>query len=99
MKIYSHKYKEEEETDVVLDEVSLYNIILYNDDYNTFDHVINCLIKYCKQEPEQAEQCALLVHFKGKCPVKSGEFTELIPIKEALNDQGLDAKIEEGVSK
>jgi ATP-dependent Clp protease adaptor protein ClpS len=99
MKIYSHKYKEEEETDVVLDEVSLYNIVLYNDDYNTFDHVIHCLIKYCKQEPEQAEQCALLVHFKGKCSVKSGEFIELIPIKEALNDQGLDAKIEEGVSK
>ena len=70
-------------------------IVMYNDDVNTFDHVINCLIKYCKHTPEQAEQCAMLVHFKGKCAVKSGSETELVPICAALTDKGLSAVLEE----
>ena len=70
-------------------------IILYNDDVNTFDHVIYCLIKYCKQTGEQAEQCAMLVHFKGKGQVKNGSDIELIPICQALTEKGLSAVIEE----
>ncbi|HXC05445.1 MAG TPA: ATP-dependent Clp protease adaptor ClpS [Bacteroidia bacterium] len=70
-------------------------IILYNDDVNTFDHVIDSLIHYCDHEPEQAEQCALIVHNNGKCAVKNGSYEELVPICSALLDQGLSAKIEE----
>ena len=70
-------------------------IILYNDDVNSFDHVINCLIKYCKHTPEQAEQCSLIVHYKGKCAVKSGSPKVLQPICDALCRKGLSAVIEE----
>ena len=71
------------------------SIILYNDDVNTFDHVIHCLVKYCKHDKEQAEQCAVIVHYKGKCQVKNGSEVELKPICQALLDQGLRAAIEE----
>lgn len=91
---YNTKTIEEEEVEVLTEETALFNIVLYNDDYNTFDHVIECLIKYCKHEEAQAEQCSLIVHYKGKCAVKHGEFIELVPIKEALADQGLNVTIE-----
>ena len=68
-------------------------IVLYNDDVNTFDHVIECLIKYCDHTDEQAEQCAILVHYKGKCTVKTGSFDELKPQCSALLEQGLSAEI------
>jgi ATP-dependent Clp protease adaptor protein ClpS len=71
-----------------------YELVLYNDEVNTFTHVINCLVKYCKHDEIQAEQCAWIVHTKGKCIVKSGELPNLIPICEALCDQGLSASIE-----
>lgn len=70
-------------------------IILYNDDHNTFDHVIYCLQRYCNHTYEQAGQCALIVHHKGKCDVKHGSFDKLKPICEALLENGLIAKIEE----
>lgn len=70
-------------------------IILYNDDFNTFDWVIECLMKYCKHESIQAEQCAWIVHTKGKCNVKTGDFSVLIPICNALCDSGLSAKLEQ----
>ena len=61
-------------------------LILYNDDFNTFDFVIDTLIKVCGHEPEQAEQCTLIVHYKGKCSVKSGSLNELKPLhKEMIN--------------
>ena len=68
-------------------------IVLHNDDVNTFDHVIECLIKYCDHTDEQAEQCAILVHYKGKCTVKTGSFDELKPQCSALLEQGLSAEI------
>lgn len=70
-------------------------IILYNDDYNTFEHVIICLIKYCEHSVEQAEQCAITVHNNGKCDVKRGSEKKLKPIYETLLDKGLKVKIEE----
>jgi ATP-dependent Clp protease adaptor protein ClpS len=76
-------------------EESSFKLLLYNDDVNTFTWVIDCLIKYCKHSQEQAEQCAWLVHYKGKALVKSGDFTELKPICETLCEKGLDAKIED----
>lgn len=69
-------------------------IILWNDDHNSFDHVIRCLQKYCKQGSEQAEQCAMIVHSNGKCDIKHGSYKELKPICEALTDNGLSATIE-----
>ena len=69
-------------------------IILYNDDVNTFENVIDCLIKYCKHNNEQAEQCAMLVHYNGKCDVKNGSFDDLLPIYTALLDNKLKVKIE-----
>lgn len=69
-------------------------IILYNDDVNTFDHVIDTLIKVCDHTPEQAEQCAMLVHYKGKCTVKTGEFKQLKPQCLQLLDAGLSAEIQ-----
>jgi len=68
-------------------------LILYNDDYNTFQHVIDSLVKVCKHEPIQAEQCSHIVHNNGKCAVKEGDMTTLKPMREALVDRGLDAKI------
>lgn len=69
-------------------------IILYNDDVNTFDHVIDTLIRVCDHEAIQAEQCALLVHYKGQCAVKTGSYDELKPKCSALLEAGLSAEIQ-----
>jgi len=68
-------------------------ILLYNDDVNTFDHVIDTLIRVCNHSSEQAEQCAILVHYKGKCTVKTGAFDELKPQCTQLLEAGLSAEI------
>lgn len=78
----------------VLEEVSVnHEIILYNDDVNTFDHVIDTLIRVCHHDELQAEQCAILVHYKGKCGVKTGSFDELKPQCTSLLEAGLSAEI------
>lgn len=69
-------------------------IILYNDDVNTFDHVIDTLIRVCNHDPLQAEQCAFIVHYNGKCTVKTGPFEKLVPMCSALLDAGLSAEIQ-----
>lgn len=68
-------------------------IVLYNDDVNTFDHVIETLIYACDHTPEQAYQCSLIVHFKGKCTVKSGAYDDLKPRCSKLLEAGLSAEI------
>ena len=68
-------------------------IVLYNDEVNTFDHVIETWIYACEHTPEQAEQCSIIVHYKGKCTVKTGDFTELKPRCSMLLDAGLSAEI------
>lgn len=68
-------------------------IVLFNDDVNTFDHVIETLIMVCKHTAEQAEQCAILVHYKGKCTVKTGDIAELTPLCSLLLEAGLSAEI------
>lgn len=68
-------------------------IVLYNDDVNTFDHVIDTLIRVCRHTSEQAEQCAILVHYTGKCTVKTGSFDELKPQCTQLLEAGLSAEI------
>jgi ATP-dependent Clp protease adaptor protein ClpS len=71
-----------------------YDLILYNDDVNTFEFVIESLIKVCGHDEIQAEQCTYLVHYTGKCAVKRGSFEKLRPMCEGLLDRGLSAKIE-----
>ena len=70
-------------------------LIVHNDDVNTFDWVIQSLVEICRHTEEQAEQCAYLIHFKGKCSVKSGSFNELKPMKDALIDRTISATIED----
>jgi len=69
-------------------------LVLHNDDFNTFDFVIRSLVEICKHEPEQAEQCAMIVHYKGKCSIMSGTMTELEPMVRELINRGLTASIE-----
>lgn len=73
---------------------SPYRIILHNDDYNTFEHVINCLMKICGHEFEQASQCAHIVHFNGKCDVKYGDYDTVSKMKEKLQISGLNVTME-----
>lgn len=86
---------EKTQDDVLVEEAvgSNHEIVLHNDDINTFDHVIETLIRVCKHEALQAEQCALLVHYKGKCTVKTGTLEELKPQCTALLDAGLSAEL------
>ncbi|HBK70960.1 MAG TPA: hypothetical protein DDZ39_04760 [Flavobacteriaceae bacterium] len=89
----STKEKIQEEVDVLEQELFQHEIILFNDDVNTFEHVIDSLIDVCNHTSEQAEQCAYLVHFKGKCAVKTGEYDELKPRCTKLLNLGLSAEI------
>lgn len=68
-------------------------IVLFNDEVNTFDWVIDCLIEVCDHTPEQAEQSAMITHSRGKCGVKSGSFVELKPLCTNLLERGLSAEI------
>ncbi len=83
--LIEHKVKQKTEATKTL--------ILYNDD-NTFQWVIECLMKYCRQDSIQAEQIAHLVHFKGRCQIMNGDYDKLKPIHDALLENGLTSKIE-----
>ena len=91
--VYNNQEKLQEE--LLVDELveKQNEIVLYNDDVNTFDHVIETLIAVCDHTPAQAEQCSLIVHFKGKCTVKTGSFDDLKPRCTRLLDAGLSAEI------
>ena len=88
--------KEEVLEEVLLDELinKENEIVLFNDDVNTFDHVIDTLVRVCNHDPLQAEQCAFLVHYKGQCTVKTGAYGKLVPMCSALLDAGLSAEIQ-----
>lgn len=92
------KEKEKERHEVEVLEISNLNdlsaLMVFNDDVNTFAHVIQTLIRVCGHTPEQAEQCALLIHHKGKCAVKNGTFDELKPMRDAICEVGIDARIQ-----
>ena len=87
---------EEVAVDPVMETVETagFNLVLYNDEHNTFDHVIEMLVSVCGHDATQAEQCALLVHFKGKCTVLSGTYDDLEPKCTKLLDADLTAEIE-----
>lgn len=72
-----------------------HNIILFNDDHNSFEFVIACLVKYCHPDkPLQSEQCALIAHNTGKCAVKNGSISDLVSINQSLIDCGLNSEIQ-----
>ena len=80
--------------EVLLEEGPLKELVLHNDDVNTFHHVIDSLVEICRHDPIQAEQCAWIVHHNGKCSVKRGTFDQLEPMCTALLDRGLSAVID-----
>ena len=88
------------QTETLVDELAIeslvenLDLVVYNDDVNTFDHVIESLIKVCKHELVQAEQCTWIIHNNGKCQVKHGSFEKLEPMCTALLDRGISAEIE-----
>jgi ATP-dependent Clp protease adaptor protein ClpS len=91
----SHSYQEEQLVDVLeaIETTDLMDLVVFNDDFNTFEHVIETLIKVCKHTPEQAEQCTLIIHHKGKCAVKKGSIDFLKPMRDAICEAGIDARI------
>ena len=80
-------------TDLEEEVVQHNEIVLYNDDVNTFDHVIETLVDVCNHTFEQAEQCSIIVHYKGKCAVKTGAYKDLEPRCTSLLSAGLSAEI------
>ena len=89
----STKEKIKEQFETSIEEGHLNEIVLFNDDVNTFDHVIETLVHVCHHSYEQAEQCSLLVQYKGKCTVKTGVYEELEPQCSQLLKAGLSAEI------
>lgn len=89
----STKEKIQEEVDVLEQEVNQHEIVLHNDDVNTFDFVMDSLMDVCEHTLEQAEQCTILVHYKGKCTVKTGEYKDLEPRCSKLLTLGLSAEL------
>ena len=83
---------EQTDTDVLVEE--LHNLIVWNDEVNTFDWVIESLIEICGHTEQQAEQCAMIIHHKGKYAVKRGSFEVLRPLAEALIDREIQATID-----
>lgn len=84
-----------EQEDVLLleDTSDMRELVVYNDDVNTFEHVINTLVQVCRHTQEQAEQCTMLIHYKGKCTVKLGSYSELETMCTAIHDRGISADI------
>ena len=87
--------REKVSEEILLEEerVSMNEIVLFNDEVNTFEHVIHTLMDVCDHTPEQAEQCSLIVHYNGKCTVKTGEYNDLKPRCTRLLQAGLSAEI------
>ena len=89
----AEKHQYSEEIIEKIESIDLKELMLFNDDFNTFQHVIEMLCKYCEHDTIQAEQCAWIVHNNGKCMVKRDEYSSLKPIYDALLDAGLSVKI------
>ena len=95
-----HQYEEDidvleiEETDEDIGDGELFTLIIHNDEVNTFEWVIQCLVEICKHTLEQAEQCSLIIHFKGKYGVKSGSKQQLQPMRNSLVERGLSVTLE-----
>lgn len=94
-KFYSINPFHQEEVELLEDVASSekFALVVFNDEVNTFEHVINTLIKVCNHTSEQAEQCTMIIHYKGKCTVKTGSIEELTPMRQGVCDKGISAEI------
>jgi len=95
MKTWEELLGTQPESDVALatEESPSFKLVVYNDDFNTFEHVINTLVDVCAHSNEQAEQCTLIVHYKGKCVVKSGNEKNMIKMRNQICDRGIWAEV------
>jgi ATP-dependent Clp protease adaptor protein ClpS len=84
----------EEDSDVLTASDEPYNLIVWNDEVNTFEWVIETLVEVCGHSTEQAEQCAYIIHFQGKYAVKQGSYDDLKPQADAITDRGIGATLE-----
>jgi ATP-dependent Clp protease adaptor protein ClpS len=82
------------DTDTITDVESPYSLVVWNDEVNSFDWVIQTLIEICHHSTEQAEQCAMIIHTQGKYAVKQGSYDDLKPMCDAITDRGIGATIE-----
>ncbi|HLW18930.1 MAG TPA: ATP-dependent Clp protease adaptor ClpS [Cyclobacteriaceae bacterium] len=90
------EHNKEEEFEVLLEDLvdtEEYDLVVFNDDVNTFEHVSKVLVKVCKHTQEQAEQCTFIIHYKGKCAVKKGARNQLKPMCQSILDAGIQAAI------
>jgi ATP-dependent Clp protease adaptor protein ClpS len=101
MPAHKEQFREEEQQDVDVLEAfdKQHSLIVWNDDVNTFEWVIETLVDVCGHSAEQAEQCAMIIHTQGKYAVKHGNYDDLKPMKDAIVDRGIDATIEETVNQ
>ncbi len=93
---FQNQEKHQEDVEVAFDEevIASHQLVVYNDEVNSFDYVIITLMEVCEHSPEQAEQCTLQIHFRGKCSVKSGGFDELVSMRNEICRRGISAEIE-----
>ncbi|RXK52448.1 ATP-dependent Clp protease adaptor ClpS [Aquirufa rosea] len=93
---FQNQEKHQEDVAVAIEEeiVASHQLVVYNDEVNSFDYVIITLMEVCEHSPEQAEQCTLQIHFRGRCGVKSGEFDELVSMRNEICRRGISAEIE-----
>ncbi len=85
--------------DELVDIIYPFNLIVWNDDVNSFEWVIETLVKICGHSAEQAEQCAYIIHYHGKYAVKQGDYDSLKPMREAIAERGINATIEEIIER
>ncbi|MCZ2471909.1 ATP-dependent Clp protease adaptor ClpS [Aquirufa ecclesiirivi] len=93
---FQNQEKHQEDVELAFDEevVASHQLVVYNDEVNSFDYVIITLMEVCEHSPEQAEQCTLQIHFRGRCGVKSGDFDELVSMRNEICRRGISAEIE-----
>lgn len=71
-----------------------HDLVVFNDEVNTFEHVINALVDVCEHSLQQAEQCTWIIHYNGKCAVKTGQFEKLVPMRNSICKRGISAEVE-----
>ncbi|WP_372752787.1 ATP-dependent Clp protease adaptor ClpS [Labilibaculum sp.] len=84
---------DKKESDVINDLLNRNTLLLINDDFHTFDFVVDALVEVCRHNPDQAEQCAYITHYKGKCDVKNGSLNTIRPMRDRLAEKGLKVSI------
>ncbi len=94
MGTYSNPYYQENEKDSIAGHDKDARLIVFNDDFNTFDYVEECLINICNHSPEQAQQCSHLIHWRGSCCVKQGEYSTMQDMAKKLKRCGLKAGVQ-----